>query len=86
MIDWDIIIKNAVILWVDMAKHLWPVFRPYIVAGVVGYIVILFIKRSIHVLVYASSATNREARTREKKIFALVDLIDCLRGISSKAK
>lgn len=78
--------RNTVILSADMAKQLWPILCPFIVAGIAGYVFIFFIKRSIHYFMYVSSANTYEARRREKRIFALVDLIDCLRGLSSKAK
>lgn len=86
LLDWDLIVDNTINIFGDMAKTLWPVLRPYIVAGFVGCVFIFFVKRSIHFFVYVSSASNYEARRREKRIFALVDLIDCLRGLSSKAK
>ena len=86
MLNWDLIKGSTVILFFDMAMDLWPIFCPYIIAGIIGSIVMFIIKRSIRFFVYTSSASNYEARTREKRIFALVDLIDCLHRLSSKAK
>ena len=84
MLDWDLIIRNTMILAGDMAIQLWQVLRPFIIAGFVGSAIVFFIKRLSRYAIYVTSGGRQEARIKQKRIFALIDLIDCLRGLSQK--
>ena len=84
MLDWDLIIRNTMILSADITKQLWLVLRPFIFACFVGSAIVFIIKRLSRYAIYVTSGSRQEARIKQKRIFALIDLIDCLRGLSQK--